>query len=73
MELTKRDFGVSFLKKIRIFGGTSLPSRKKIPAPRKGLELIVFENSQRGAPLASPEGKLDFLAIGTSEPTGKKD
>ena len=24
-------------------------------------------------PLASPEGKLDFLAIGTSEPIGKKD
>ena len=38
MELTKRDFGVSFLKKFGFLVGTSFPCRKKIPAPGKGLE-----------------------------------
>ena len=47
-----------------------LDSLRGAPPPEGGSKGL-YEFAQ--APLASPGGKLDFLAIGTSEPIAKKD
>lgn len=65
MELTKRDFGVSILKKFGFLVGTSLPCRKKIPAPRKGLESSAVFLHWRFAPLI-----FIFLFLAFCQPHG---
>ena len=44
-----------------------------LSAPTRQSWLKIYEFPMAVRFLASPEGKLDFLTIGTSEPIGKKD